>query len=161
MRPFPYRPLAFAIVLANGLVAISASAAGAATCNVPAVYPTIAAALADATCNPIVVATGTFTESPVITRSVTLQGAGLARTTIAGWVQVRGAGTVAVVSALNIDASAASANLCRASGLDARGGARASGTELYVSGTPTPTAGCGFFSDGFESGSLLAWSASR
>lgn len=161
MRPLPYRPVAIAVLSGIGLGALAASPAGAATCNVPAVYPTIAAALADATCNPIVVATGTFTENPVIARSVTLQGEGVARTTIAGWVQVRGAGTVAVVSALTIDATAASANLCRASGLDARGGARASGTELYVSGKPTPTAGCGFFSDGFESGNLTAWSASR
>ena len=37
-------------------------------------------------------------------------------------------------------------------GLDARGGAQAAGSDLVVVGRPTPTASCGFFSDGFESG---------
>lgn len=134
---------------------------GAAVCNVPTVYPTLAAALADATCDPIVVATGTFTENPVVVRSVAIQGAGSASTAIAGWIQVRGAATVAAISSLEIDASAATANVCHASGLDVRGGSRVSGAGVVVVGIPTTTSGCGFFSDGFEGGTLAAWSASR
>ncbi|MCZ7650148.1 MAG: hypothetical protein M5U13_02875 [Thermoanaerobaculia bacterium] len=134
----------------------------AAICNVPSVgYPTLAVALADPTCDPIQVAGGTFTESPAIARDVTIAGAGSGSTTIAGWVSVTGAATDAVLNALRIDATAASAPLCYASGLDVRGGATASGFDLVVVGRPTPTATCAFFADGFESGDLAAWSARR
>ena len=133
----------------------------AATCNVPAVYPTIAAALADGTCDPIQVAAGTYTTHLAIARDVTLNGAGSASTTIAGAVSVSGSATDAVLNALRVDASAAISATCYASGLDVRGGAKASGVDLVVVGRPTPTAGCGFFADGFESGDLVPWSARR
>jgi len=48
----------------------------AVTCNVPAGYATIQAAIDDPACGTIVVAAGDYTENLVITRSVTIQGAG-------------------------------------------------------------------------------------
>lgn len=152
-------------LLGLGVVAtwlFTAPAVRAALCNVPSVgYPTIATALADATCDPIQIAAGTYATSLAIARDVTLSGAGSASTTIAGSVQVRGAATDAVLNALRIDATTASSALCYASGLDARGGAKASGVDLVVVGRPTPTSACGFFSDGFEGGDLSPWSARR
>jgi hypothetical protein len=140
----------------------AAAPLAAAICNVPTTgYPTLAAALADPTCDPIQVASGTFTQSLAIARDVTIVGAGSGSTTIAGWVSVTGSATDAVINALRIDATGASAPLCYASGLDVRGGARASGFDLAVIGRPSPTAGCAFFADGFESGDTAAWSARR
>jgi hypothetical protein len=143
------------------VLALAAAPLGAALCNVPSVYPTLAAALADPSCDPIQVAAGTFPGSPAIARDVTITGAGSGSTTIAGWVSVTGAATDAVLDALRIDATAASATLCHASGLDVRGGAKASGVDLVVVGRPTPTSACAFFADGFESGDTTAWSARR
>ncbi|MDQ7030705.1 MAG: right-handed parallel beta-helix repeat-containing protein [Ardenticatenia bacterium] len=48
----------------------------AVTCNVPTGYATIQAAIDDPACDTIVVAAGDYTENLVITRSVTIQGAG-------------------------------------------------------------------------------------
>ena len=147
--------LAFALVLL-------ARPSTAAICTVPSGgYPTLAAALNDSSCDPINVAAGTLTESPAIARDVTIAGAGSGSTTIAGWVSVTGAATDAVLDALRIDATAASATICHASGLDVRGGAKASGLDLVVVGRPTPTSACAFFADGFESGDTAAWSARR
>ncbi|QQR76027.1 MAG: hypothetical protein IPJ17_10795 [Holophagales bacterium] len=145
------------------LLTAAAPAAGpAAICNVPSVgYPTIAAALDDATCDPIQLAAGTIAENVAVSRSVSVVGSGSTATTLAGWLRVRGATTVLAIGSLRIDASAATADLCHASGLDARGGAQAAGSDLVVVGRPTPTASCGFFSDGFESGDLTPWSARR
>lgn len=84
-----------------------------------------------------------------------------ASTTIAGSVSVRGAATDAVLDALRIDATTASSALCYASGLDARGGAKASGVDLVVGGRPTPTSACGILSDGFDGGDLSPRSARR
>ena len=45
-------------------------------CNVPASYSTIQSAINDPTCDEIIIAAGIFSESLVITRSVTIRGAG-------------------------------------------------------------------------------------
>ena len=152
-------PVALLSAVFLGLLA--AAPTGGATCQVPAVYPTIAAALADPSCNPIQVAAGTFPGNLAITRDVTVNGAGSASTTIAGWVAVSGAATDAVLNALRVDATATSSSLCHAAGVDVRGGAQSSGLDLVVVGKPTPTAGCGFFADGFESGDTARWSSKR
>ena len=155
-------PAAHAACLALSGLAALASIAEAATCAVPtASYPTLAAALADPTCDPIQIAAGTLVESPAIARDVTLQGAGSSSTTVAGWVSVSGTTTDVSLNGLRIDATAASGALCHASGLDARGGARVAGLDLVVVGRPTPTAACGFLADGFESGDLAAWPGRR
>ena len=155
-------PAAHAACLALSGLAALASIAEAATCAVPsASYPTLAAALADPSCDPIQVAAGTYTTNLSIARDVTVNGAGSSSTTLAGWVSVNGATTDAVFNALRVDATAASTTLCGASGLDVRGGAKAGGLDLAVVGRPTSTAGCTLFADGFESGDLAPWSAQR
>lgn len=160
IRPFRNPRRLWGVLLAALLPATASLPA--AICNVPSTgYPTLAAALADPTCDPIQVASGTLSESPAIARDVTLAGTGSGSTTIAGWVRVTGAATDAVLNALRIDATGATAPLCYASGLDIRGGAKASGLDLVVVGRPTPTAACAFFADGFESGDTAAWSARR
>jgi hypothetical protein len=64
--------------------------ARAAGCTVPGTYATIQLAVDDPSCDPINVVSGTYTENVVITRSLTLKGAGAASTTINGG----GVGTV-------------------------------------------------------------------
>jgi hypothetical protein len=71
------------IALCAVVFAIGASAAAAASCAVPSGYATINAALADTSCDPIIVAAGNYDEQLDITRSVTITGAGSASTTIA------------------------------------------------------------------------------
>jgi hypothetical protein len=71
--------LAFA--LAAGPLTGSASAA---TCNVPGTYATVQQAINDATCDPIVVAAGTFNGSFVVDRSLTILGAGAGQTALVG-----------------------------------------------------------------------------
>ena len=138
---------------------LARSAARAATCNVPSgSYPTIAAALGDPACDPIQIAAGAYPTKLFIARDVTLDGAGSASTTIAGWVEVSGAATDAVINALRIDAAGASSALCDASDLDVRGGASASGSDLVVA-RPAPAGACTLFADGFESGGSTRWSA--
>lgn len=154
-RALPRLSLACGIACA---LALAGTASEAATCNVPSVYATIAAALADPTCDPIQVAAGTYTGNLAIARDVTLNGAGSASTTIAGWVAVSGAATDAVLNSLRVDATAASSSICDANGLDVRGGAKASGIDLVVLGRPTPVAGC-LFGDGFEAGDTSRWSS--
>ena len=152
------RPVRLALVLLTVDCAAPLASFGA-VCTVPSGgYPTIAAALADATCDPIQIAAGSYTTNLSITRDVTLTGAGSASTTIAGWVGVSGAATDAVLNALRIDATTATSSLCYASGLDVRGGAKAGGVDLVVVGRPTPITPCSPFSDGFETGDLSAWS---
>jgi hypothetical protein len=53
----------------------TSAAVGGPTCNVPANYATIQAAVDDAGCDTIKVASGTYAENVVIDRSVTLKGA--------------------------------------------------------------------------------------
>lgn len=48
----------------------------AATCNVPSGYATIQAAIDDPSCDTIIIAAGDYDENLVITRSLTIQGAG-------------------------------------------------------------------------------------
>ena len=106
MRGSP-SPTVFSSTLAVVLV-LAAQPAAAALCNVPSVgYPTLAAALADPTCDPIQAAAGTYPGNLAIARDVTITGAGSGSTTIGGWVSVRGAATDLVLHGIRIDASAA------------------------------------------------------
>ncbi|RMG89566.1 MAG: hypothetical protein D6706_21115, partial [Chloroflexi bacterium] len=57
-------------------VAIPWTIVRAVTCNVPSGYATIQAAINDSSCDTIIIAEGDYTENLVITRSVTIQGAG-------------------------------------------------------------------------------------
>jgi hypothetical protein len=75
----------FSAALGAAIVAalLLPAASGAATCAVPGDHATIAAAIADNSCDPINVAAGTYPEALDITRSVAIHGAGAGTTTIA------------------------------------------------------------------------------
>lgn len=142
------------------LAALVPSAAPGAICNVPSIdYATVAAALADPSCDSIEVGVGSFEENLAIVRDVAIVGAGSGETTISGWVRVLGAATDAALNGLRVDATGATAELCVASGLDARAGARVGGLDLVVVGEPTPAADCALFADGFETGDTSVWSS--
>lgn len=77
-------------------------------CNVPSVtYPTIQSAINDSACNTVQVNTGSFAEHLVITRSLTLQGNGMANTFIDGTnsgrtILVDGNGIVVYINQLRV-----------------------------------------------------------
>jgi hypothetical protein len=97
-------------------------------------------------CTEIVLAAGTFCESPTIARSLTLRGDGSSLTFIQGGLDVT-AGEV-ILEKLHF-----------ASGdepLRVHSGARVSGFEIIaVVGWPGPSV----FADNFESGDVTAWSS--
>jgi hypothetical protein len=120
-----------------------------ATCQVPSSgHPTIQSAVDDASCTEIVLAAQTFSESPLIDRDLTLDGAGSSETFIEGSVEVS-AGTV-IVQELQISAPPGTAS----EALWAHSGASLSGFDVMVfNGRWVP-----LFADGFESGTTSAWS---
>jgi hypothetical protein len=125
----------------------SANLAVAATCNVPSgTHPDIQTAVDDIGCAPIVIAAGTFIESPVIDRSVNLTGAGSGQTFIQGQIQVT-AGTVHLDGMYIAAAGEA---------LWSHSGAEVSGFDLVVTSGAVSTV---IFTDGFESGGTDAWSS--
>jgi hypothetical protein len=90
-----------AIALALGVM-MTANVAAAAECDVPSgTYPSIQSAVNDSSCNPIVVADGSYTENVVINRSLTLDGAFAgtdARTRLgSGESVVEGGGAAAII----------------------------------------------------------------
>jgi nitrous oxidase accessory protein NosD len=132
------------------IVLVTALAAGgtidAATCNVPSVsYPTIQTAVDVATCDPIVVAGGSYLEELVIDRSLTLQGAGSGSSFIQGGVEVQ-AGTV-TINGFHLSGTGEA--------LWSHTGAEVSGFDLQVVNGIIETP---FFADGFESGTAGEWS---
>ncbi len=137
-------PIGTALALA---VIFSAGSAWAVTCSVPsAPHPTIQAAVDDVGCTDIVVAAGSFAESPLIARNLSVQGAGSGSTYIQGQVEV----TAGVVTLAGLNISAAGEALWTHSG------AQVSGFDLaVVNGLVEPP----LFADGFESGTTGSWSA--
>ena len=120
---------------------------GAATCIVPSgTHPDIQTAIGDIGCEPIVIAAGTYVESPVIARTVSLTGAGSDQTFIQGQVQVT-VGTVHLAG-LHITAPA--------DALWAHSGAEVSGFDLEVVNGAVQSSP--IFVDGFESGDTSGWS---
>ncbi len=94
--------IAMATSIAAAFTVLIPAPARAATCDVPSVtYPTIQAAEDDANCDPIVLGAGTFTETVIIERSVTIIGAGPEITIVDGNGGV----------AFDVDDSGASVNL--------------------------------------------------
>ncbi len=163
LKPAPMRglPTPKRLRLALALLpALAAEPLAAAICGVPSVaYPTILAALADPSCDPIQLAGSSFTESFTVARDVTITGAGSGSTRISGWAIVNGATTEAELGALRIDSLGADPPLCSGAGLDVRNGAEASGVDLVVVGGETPGGACLLFADAFELGDLSAWSS--
>lgn len=122
--------------------------AEAATCNVPTVtHPDIQAAVNDVGCNPVVVAAGSYQETVLIGRSLTLRGAGSGQTGIHGGVQVQG-GTV-TVSGFQITGIG--------NPLWSYGGAEVTGSDIEILSATASDAQ--IFADGFESGDTSAWTA--
>jgi len=78
------------------LVALAATVAHAKSCNVPSEFPTIQAAVADATCDKVNIAPGTYHGGVIIGRDVTLNGEDEAATTI---IDGRGVSEVVAVFA--------------------------------------------------------------
>lgn len=72
------------VFLTMGWDLIQQAIAAPAACAVPGAYATIQAAVNDPACDIVNVATGTFTENVVITRTVTIQGAGKLATIVSG-----------------------------------------------------------------------------
>lgn len=135
------------ILVVVTLAAGWASPVGAATCNVPSMpHPTIQAAIDDIGCTEIVVAAGTYTEAPVIGRTLSLQGAGSDQSFIQGQVGV----SAGVVQLTGLHVAAASEALW------AHSGAEVSGFDLEVVNGLAETP---LFADGFESGDTSLWSA--
>lgn len=129
------------------LAAAIAQPAAAAICNVPsAPHPNIQAAVDDVGCTEIIIAAGTFSEAPVIARTLTLQGAGSGRTFVQGKIEVS-AGTVQL-NGLHIAADTEP--------LRAHSGAEVSGSDLEVVNGPFEPP---FFADGFEDGTTDQWSS--
>jgi hypothetical protein len=97
-RPWPAGPalsgLALGAILAAGVTLVPS--AQAAVCRVSGTYAALQAAVDDATCTRIQVAAGTYTGTLAITRSVTLLGAGPARTILT--VDVLVGGTVVTIA---------------------------------------------------------------
>ncbi len=142
-----YRLIRLATFIATLIAALAVSCVEAATCNVPTTsYPTIQAAIDDTGCTQIVLATGTFSEAPVIDRALQLQGDGSTRTFIEGRVEVS-AGTVHIEK-IHITAPT--------DALWVHSGAEVSGFDLEVVNGLVESP---LFADGFEDGTTHQWSS--
>jgi len=121
----------------------------AATCQVPSSsHPTIQDAIDDPSCSELVLAAQTFTESLLIDRDLTVDGAGSTETRIEGQVEVSN-GTV-LLQQIQVSSPTGAAT----EALWTHSGARVSGFDLVVvNGGTVP-----LFADGFESGDTAAWS---
>ena len=139
--------LSMAVVATGALLAVKVEASAR---SVPSgSSPTIQAAISDASCTEILVGGGTYTESEVIARDLSLRGAASALTLIQGQVQVE-AGTVAI-EALSIQTETG----LFTDALRVSSGADVSGVGLVVINGGAES--LVLFADGFESGDLSGW----
>ncbi len=131
------------------------------TCNVPTgTYPSLSAAVAAPACTAIVVAPGSFLENVMVPRTLTVSGAGSAATYVKGFFRVEGASTVVALTDLAVDGTASGVSGCWPSLLQVNGGARLTvDPTVVVVASQTPSA-CRLFADGFEWGTVNAWSSS-
>ena len=120
---------------------------GAATCNVPSgTHPDLQTAVDDIGCDPIVVGAGSFVETVVVDRSLSLDGTGSDQSFIQGGVEVQ-AGTVNITG-FHISGPGEA--------LWSHSGAEVSGFDLVVINGVVENP---LFADGFEGGPTGAWSA--
>lgn len=151
-----------AAIYAVAAVVLLAVPALPATCPVPAAgHPTIGAALRDAACTSIQLAAGSYAENVEVNRDVTIAGSGSALSTLEGALAVSGSATDLTLSALAVEGVSAGVAGCWPSLLVATGGARVVATDdVVVANSGIANGACRIFTDGFESGGTLAWSAS-
>jgi len=148
-----------ALSLALCLAAISGGALEAGDCNVPtATYPTISSAVAAPACFVILVAAGHFEENVTVPRTVEIYGAGSAATFVRGFLRVEGATSVVGLADLAVDGTAPGVSGCWPSLLQVTQGARLLAPSVVVLASRTPSP-CRIFSDGFELGTVNAWSS--
>lgn len=118
----------------------------AATCTVPGSHGSIQAAVDDASCDPIQIAAGGYLESPLVTRSLSLVGAGIGATTIWGRVLADGSAILVFVDQLMVSSG------CPGPALSAVNGARLRSGDVRAE--KSASAGCNvvgrIFADGFE-----------
>ena len=115
--------LALGAILAIGPAVVPA--AQAAVCRVPGTYTTIQDAVNDVTCTRIQVAAGTYPGTYAITRSMTLLGAGPARTILDG--ENRGGSVVMIAPGVTVTIT----------GVTIKGGNSDFGGGIYNQGTCT------------------------
>ncbi len=138
--------LAFVFLVA---VVLAPSAVLADTCDVPASYPTIQAAVDDFTCTEIFVASGLFYGDVTIPRTLMIQGVSSTSTTVFGKVMVEGSGTSATLNGIRIEVSPEG---LPHNGLVVDGFAETLPDDLVVGSSM-------LFLDGFNQGNAAAWAA--
>ena len=137
--------------LASVLTVTGPPPALAGSCAVPsASHPTLQSALDDPACDPVVLSGTTYVESPVIDRSVTVEGQSSATSIVEGRVTVSGGAVV--LNALTITTDTADQRGRYRHALDVGPGARVSGGDLVVVHRAL------LFGDGFEAGATTGWS---
>lgn len=128
------------------IAALASHDALAVTCTVPGSHGSIQAAVDDASCDPIQVAAGGHLESPLITRSLSLVGAGIGATTIWGRVLADGSAILVFVDQLMVSSGCPGPALSAVNGAQLRSG--------DVRAEKSAAAGCNvvgrIFADGFE-----------
>jgi hypothetical protein len=98
----------------------------AGTCMVPGSHATIQAAINDPSCTTIDLANQTYSESVLVSRSLTIASPSGGSATIEGLVAVEGSGTVVALDDLGVQ------NGCSPEALRVQGGAEVNGTNLQV-----------------------------
>ncbi|KAB2848301.1 MAG: hypothetical protein F9K44_11200 [Hyphomicrobiaceae bacterium] len=151
--------IGFALLAIVALVAPAAPAL-AVLCTVGnGTYPTIESAVRDANCQPISVPAGTYRENFTVSRPVSIFGAGTTTTTIQGRVAVVGAGTDVVFDGFAVRGGAANVSGCWTSIVNVGNGATLDSIALDASNQNVSAGDCRIFEDGFDFGSVNAWSS--
>lgn len=155
LRRFSFQ---LAAAVATVTFAISAAPARAQLCNVPAGVPTLQLAVSNPTCAQVVLAAGSYDESVVVSRTLTITGAGTASTELRRPLVVTGTGTAVTAGGFAIDIGGA----CYPASLVVKNGARVvvpAGNTLPIRADSVPSAPCPLFDDDFESATTQLWSA--
>ncbi len=120
-------------------------------CQVPGQRASIQAAAKDPACAVVNVAAGIYPESVVVARTVWINGASAASTTILGRIVARGAGTVLDLSNLAVDARGGTAG-CYPHAIPAAAGTLHRPVAVVVRAGPGAANPCPLFTDGFDYG---------
>ncbi len=134
-----------------------AAPARAQLCNVPAGVPTVQRAVSDPACAQVALAAGSYDESVVVARTVTITGAGAASTQLGRPLVVAGVGTALAIGGVAIDVGGA----CYRAPVVVKDGATllvAPGNVLPIRADGSPSVPCPLFDDGYESATSHAWS---